>query len=191
MDDSTIAEILRQIDERHVADPDGREMTYACKMSHWLLQLEPAPSPELRIAVRAQHLERWHWPRSEFPDGRAGYLAWRGHAAMQQARVVSTIVREQCPGIMGESVADRVGALVTKAHLVDDCDTQTLEDCACLVFLEFELERFRCGRGKDKDLVRILARSLGKMSPGARELALEIGLTDAGRTKVHEALARL
>ena len=88
-------------------------------------------------------------------------------------------------------VSARVVALVTKSDLHNDMEAQTLEDCACLVFLEFELERFRNGRGKDKDLVRILARSLGKMSPAARELALEIGLSDASREHVQEALALL
>jgi hypothetical protein len=31
----------------------------------------------LKIAARAQHIERWTVPRSSYPEGRIAYLTWR------------------------------------------------------------------------------------------------------------------
>ena len=71
------------IDAAHTADPkrtaDGRpaELVYAERMETWVVRLVPEASSLLRLAARCQHLERWSVPRTTFPEGKAGYLAWR------------------------------------------------------------------------------------------------------------------
>ena len=79
------------IDAAHAADPkhaaDGRpaELVYAERMEGWVVRLDPAASPLLRLAARCQHLERWSVPRDSFPLGKPGYLAWRRSLYVKQA----------------------------------------------------------------------------------------------------------
>ncbi len=77
---------IARIDEANAEDPnrefvDGAArpaaLVYAERMTGWLERLAPEASEPLRIAARAQHIERWTIPRAEFPDGREGYLRWR------------------------------------------------------------------------------------------------------------------
>ena len=44
------------------------ELAYSMWLTDWVQQLEPAPSEELRIVARGQHVERWKSPRSSFPE---------------------------------------------------------------------------------------------------------------------------
>ena len=45
-----------------------------------------------RVAARAHHLRRWALPRSDYPEGRAGYLRWRTAQAKRHAAEVAEIV---------------------------------------------------------------------------------------------------
>src|SRR3954469_21586673 len=79
------------IDSAHSVDPnramDGTpaELAYADRMEHWVGRLVPNAPPLLRLAARCQHLERWTVPRATFPDGKAGYFAWRKSLYRKQA----------------------------------------------------------------------------------------------------------
>jgi len=64
----------------------------------------------------------------------------------------------------------RVGALVRKERLKRDPEAQTLEDIACIVFLEFYAEAFMQKTDDDK-LAGILAKTWGKMSSLGHEHA--------------------
>ncbi|NJN51246.1 MAG: DUF4202 domain-containing protein [Gammaproteobacteria bacterium] len=162
---SSIEGIIAAIDDLHRRDPIGAELGYAQRMSHWLMELDSDPSPALVIAVRAQHLKRWECPRSEFPAGRAGYLRWRRNAAAHHARLVTQLLETF---ESDRALIDRVGALVEKR--CRDRDGQTLEDCACLVFLETRLADFRDEHAAP-DVARILGKAWQKMSSAARALA--------------------
>src|SRR5207237_8811472 len=105
----------------------------------WLDRLEPAASEALRLAVRCQHLRRWVIPRSTFPMTRAGYHQWRTTLARFHADEAAKVLGDA--GYDDATVA-RVRALVRKEGLKTDPETQTLEDVACLVFLEDELADF-------------------------------------------------
>src|SRR5690606_13295164 len=138
-----------------------------------------------QIAVRAQHLQRWQVPRKEYPEGRAGYLAWRRDQGRRAGETAAGIMRES--GYSAED-AERVAQMIRKQGLGRDAGAQAVEDCACLVFLENYFADF--SRQVERDhLVDIVRKTWKKMSPRARELALLLPMADEARAVVEEALA--
>ena len=176
--------VLAEIDQRHGADPAGRELAYAEAMTRHLTSLVEKPSDALHVAVRAQHFERWRYPRSDYPAGRRGYLRWRTDAARRQADAVGTLLASH--GVDDDTAA-RVHALMMKRNRARDPESQALEDCACLVFLETELERFASGR-EPAQLTGILRRTWRKMSAAGRRRALNLPLDASSRALLERAL---
>jgi hypothetical protein len=162
-----------------------KELVYAQRMTSWLERVEPRASEVLRLAARAQHLCRWRLPRSEYPDGRQGYLSWRRDCAELHARLAAEILADV--GYDERDVA-RVCDLLRKRGLPHDAEALALEDTACLVFLEHELARF-ARRRDEPELVRILERTWRKMSPRGRALALALDLEPSARALVEKATA--
>jgi len=122
--------------------------------------------------VRGQHVERWLTPRRDYPDGRAGYLAWRNAAKRRHAERVAEIMG----GCRYDDAAiDRAGALVRKERLRADAEAQTLEDVACLVFLRHYAANFAAKHPEEK-VLDILVKTQRKMSPLSRAQALDFGL---------------
>ncbi|MCZ7684043.1 MAG: DUF4202 domain-containing protein [Sandaracinaceae bacterium] len=184
---------LAALDALHAEDPeqvelDGApvpaELLYARRMTAALAQLTTEPSEELRLAVRAQHLCRWRLPRSSYPDGKAGYHAWRREEARRHAELAAATLREAG---YGEDAVLRVGALIQKKDLSRDPAAQAVEDAACLVFLEHYAEAFARGR-HEAQLVDIVQKTWRKMSPRARELAHALPLAGGVRALVLRAL---
>lgn len=183
---------IERFDAVHAADPrcdnvdSSRpyELAYAERMSQWLERLAPDASEPLRLAVRAQHLGRWRLPRDTFPAGRAGYHRWRREQANRQADAAAAILAE-----VGYEAAirERVAALIRKEGLRHDPETQTLEDCACLVFLQYYFSDFapRHDEGRVQVIVR---KTWNKMSALAREQALMLPLGEAERAVIERAL---
>jgi len=78
---------IELIDAANRADPnqeaaaDGvmwpKELLYSQRMSEMLERYAPESDDVMKLAVRAQHIERWKSPRSDYPEGRQGYLKWR------------------------------------------------------------------------------------------------------------------
>jgi len=166
-----------------VAEPG--ELVYGRRMSAWLERLEPAASEPLRIAVRAQHIQRWKIPRASYPDGRAGYKRWRSELGRMHAELAARIAGDAG---YDPAACTRVHDLVQKRRLHSDVEAQTLEDCACLVFLEHHFAGFspKHDRAKVVDIVR---KTWAKMSERGRAAALTLPLGDAERGLVAEALA--
>ncbi|KAJ5762204.1 uncharacterized protein N7511_005586 [Penicillium nucicola] len=176
---------LSQIDAAHSEDPRQHEtptgpipyeLHYAQKMTKYLETLNPHADELLRLAIRAQHLRRWEVPRDSYPMTKIGYHSWRAGLQRRQAEIVQGI----CVG-NGYSVeeAERVGEMVKKTDLKKgDADTQTLEDVACLVFLDDQFDRFERELGDEGKMVDILRKTWGKMSERGREEALKISLSD-------------
>ncbi|KAL4875829.1 hypothetical protein BJY04DRAFT_211047 [Aspergillus karnatakaensis] len=195
---SAFEKTLALIDAAHAQDPTlttppdstspiPYELHYANKMTKYLSLRLPAASPTLRLAVRAQHLKRWEVPRTDFPATKLGYHSWRTHLAKRQAEIAKSLCLE---GGMGEEVGDRVAQLVRKEGLKggEDEEVQALEDVACLVFLEDQLEGFQEGYEEEK-VIGILRRTWAKMSERGRELALEMELGGRSKELVQKALA--
>lgn len=92
----------------------------------------------------------------------------------------------------GDDETRRVGALVRKEDLrAGDAETQVLEDVACLVFLDDQLEGFAGAKGAEygeEKMLGILRKTWAKMSTRGRELALGIEIGDEG---VRELVGRV
>lgn len=173
---------------------DGRSMgaalRYAMRMSACLATLVPDASDALVLAVRAQHLGRFRLPRSSYPEGRVGYLSWRTEQARRHAALATEIIVGA--GLPSE-LADRVASIVQKKKRSSDPESQALEDCACLVFLEHELDDFAWPEGgahrSDEELIPIVQKTWNKMSEAAHQRALGLSLSERGTALVQRALA--
>lgn len=188
------ASAIERIDALNRQDPNretwqGRsypkELLYGERMSGWLERLEPQASEALRLAVRAQHLARFRVLRSEFPQGRRGYLDWRRACMRMHAGLAAELLREVG---YGEETIARVEDLIMKRRLKLDPESQLLEDAACLVFLESYLAEF-APRQREEKMVEILRKTWRKMSPRARQVALALELEPAARRLVERAVA--
>ena len=85
--------------------------------------------------------------------------------------------------------ADRAAAMVRKDNLRFDPEVQLLEDCACLVFLQYEFADFAAPH-PDEKVIDILAKSWAKMSERARAEAVKLNLPDHLAPLVQQAVAR-
>lgn len=185
--------VFNALDDLHRDDPktveiqdttEPAELVYARRMTAWLAQLQSEPSEPLRLAVRAQHLERWQVPRTDYPDGRTGYLTWRRD---QGKRAGETAARLMIEAGYSEDDAERTANIINKKGLKRDAEVQTLEDCACLAFLENYFADFSHTIERER-MIRIVQKTWRKMSPRAHKLALELPMSEASSAIVNEAL---
>jgi len=180
---------LAAIDAANARDPDvtggaPAALLYGQRMSAELDRLFPdAPEP-LRIAARGQHIERWVLRRADYPEGRAGYLQWRGDLARHHAARVAGIMAEAG---YGADEIDRAGRMIRKEGIKRDAEVQALEDVICFVFLRWYFAPFSGTQDPDK-LDRIVTRTARKMSADARARALaEFDLPEALAARFREA----
>ena len=184
---------VEAIDRANSEDPrtqeaDGRtwpqEVLYSRRMTDWVARLAPGASEELRLAVRAQHFRRWEVPRSTYPEGRLGYLRWRKDLKKIHADKLAAIMRDAG---YGDASIEKAGTLILRKETARDPEGQTLEDAACLVFLQFEFAEF-AAKTDDAKVIDILRKTWRKMSATARETALGLELGDRERGLVGRAL---
>jgi Domain of unknown function (DUF4202) len=117
-----------------------------------------------------------------------GYKRWRSDLARMHGQLAGEICAE-CGYREGEVA--RVRDLVMKKGIKRDPEAQTIEDVACLVFVEHYFADFARKHERDK-LVDIVARTLGKMSERGRAAAGELvgGLPPELVGVVTDAIAR-
>jgi hypothetical protein len=154
-------------------------------MSRWLDAIAPEAGDALKIAARAQHIERWKSPRDAFPEGRTGYLQWRKDLQRFHATRTAEILGQTG---YDRATIDRVQSLLMKRNLKSDADAQTLEDVICLVFLESYFGDFSAKHEDDK-VVDIVRKTWKKMSPRGHEAALKLALPPRAQRLVERALA--
>ncbi|WP_043532247.1 DUF4202 domain-containing protein [Litchfieldella xinjiangensis] len=185
---------MARLDALHAEDPrrveiDGatiaHELLYAQRMSEWLARVAPQASEALRLAVRAQHLQRWKIPRDDYSRDRPGYLMWRRDLGRRQAERAAQVLAEVG---YDEVTRERVSGYIRKENLRRDEDTQALEDTACLVFLHYYFADFANQHDEDK-LIRIVRKTWNKMSPRGHELAATIPLAPEHQALLERALA--
>ena len=173
---------INAIDQANQQDPnreeiDGeslpREYAYSLHMTRWLFELEPEPSERMQIACRAQHIERWTMPRSDYGEGRKNYYQWRQACGRMHGRRAAEIMAK-CGYPQAE--CERVETILTKRKLREDEDTQLLEDVACMVFLErYFAQFFEDNPDYDKEKwLRIVRRTWAKMTPRGHSAALKL-----------------
>lgn len=190
MNTARLEAVLTAIDAANAADPrrtgtnEPVELVYGRRMSAALDMLAPHASELLRIAARGQHVERWTSPRDSYPKDRVGYLKWRTALKDFHARRVGELMA--AAGYDEDAVA-RVGGLLRKERLKYDSEAQTLEDVACIVFLENYFAEFSEHYDKDK-VVGILRKTWTKMSPEGQAAALGLDLPARAMDLVKAAL---
>lgn len=192
-DSGAVAESRRAIDAANATDPreHGYEplaLVQGRKAEEWVVRLDPDASSALRLAARAHHLRRWELPRSDYPEGRAGYLRWRRAQRVRHGQDLTAILHRT--GVDG-SVAARAAQIVTKKGLGSDPEVQAFEDAVSLTFLETELHSVLGRLDDDTKAVDIVAKTLAKMSPAGRDQAVEVaaGLAEHSRRVFSEAVS--
>ncbi len=184
---------LRLIDEANSEDPNTesfegedypKELLYSMRMTKWLETIESQASEALRLAVRSQHIRRWEIPRSEYPLGRKGYHQWRTRLYDYHGEKAAEILKKV--GYDEETIA-RVRKLLKKKGLRSNPETQTLEDVACLVFLESYFWDFSRLHDEEK-IIGILRKTWVKMSARGQEAARELSLNAGAEALLNKAL---
>jgi hypothetical protein len=175
-------------DPRLDKGPDGKEipyeLLYAQRMTDMIDRFAPGASEAAKLAVRAQHIQRWKTPRNSYPMDRNGYLQWRTGLYKFHAETAGRLMKEA--GYDDETI-EQVKTAVGKKGLKVNPDTQLLEDIADLVFIEHYMLAFagqKPGYSEEKWL-EIIRKTWKKMSPAAHEFAL------AGKIKLPEPLVPL
>jgi hypothetical protein len=188
-DQKRFAATLAAFDVANAEDPNldegqPKELLYAQRMSAMLARFAPNASEVARLAVRAQHIQRWQTPRASYPMDRQGYLQWRTGLYKFHAETAGRIMADN--GYDAETI-DQVKAAVGKKALKVNPDTQLLEDITDLVFLEHYLAGF-AARHPDYDeakWIEIIRKTWQKMSQQARDFVL------AGKVSLPETLTPL
>jgi hypothetical protein len=159
----------------HREDPHGAAERYHETLVSYLRELRESPPEALLLAGWCQHVRRWSIPRDAYPRTTAGYRRWRSELGRRHAETARELALE-----VGypEEIAARAGEIILHKALARDPDGMTLEDAACLTFLELEAEGFaeaharRVGAADASEVVAILKKTWGKMSDRGREVAL-------------------
>lgn len=170
---------IELFDAANAADPNQslvggrqipRELLYAKRMSAMLHRFAPEADEAVQLAVRAQHIERWKIPRSEYAMTRAGYFRWRTTLYGFHAGRAAELMR--AAGYDEDMIA-RVASMLGKKDLADPA-TQMMEDVAALVFIESYLTDF-AAQHPEYDEVKwlgIITKTWHKMSPQGQAFAL-------------------
>jgi hypothetical protein len=146
---------------------------YAQRLSEMLARYAPGASEALNLATRAQHIQRWVSPRSDYPMTKQGYMQWRSNLKKHHAEVASKVMQEH--GYDAEAIL-QVASLLQKENLRANADTQTLEDVIVLAFLEHDLDAFvtKYSDYSEEKFLTILRKSYMKMSDKGRAAALSL-----------------
>ena len=187
------------IDAANNADPnrvtaDGRdwpkELLYSERMSDMLERYKPLADDVMKLAIRAQHIERWKSSRQDYPQGRIGYLQWRKDLYKIQASRAAELMAEAG---YDQAERDRAWQAVAKKNIKGNPDTQMLEDVTDLVFMEHYMLEF-VAKHPDYDELKwleIIRKTWLKMSPDAQQFALSgaIQLPESLAPLVHKAVS--
>lgn len=181
------------IDAANSADPNQvtaegkewpKELLYSERMSDMLERYKPDADDAMKLAIRAQHIERWKSPRNAYPMDRIGYLQWRKDLYKIQANRAAELMLQAG---FDEAEVERARNAVAKKNLKGNPDTQLLEDVTDLVFMEHYMLEF-VGKHPDyseEKWVEIIQKTWNKMSSNAHQFAL------SGAIKLPEPLVPL
>lgn len=192
-DRSRYEDAFERFDQANLEDPDRltldglsqpKALVYAVRMTDRLTQFAPEASEPLRLAARCQHIRRWTIPRAKFPAGRTGYRLWRKTLSVFHAKTAADILRTVG---YDEATVSRVETLLRKDNLKSDQEVQTLEDVACLVFLEHYLSDFTSNRD-ETTVIDVLGKTWRKMSERGRVAALALDISVDLKTLVTRAV---
>jgi hypothetical protein len=193
MNTSLYQAAIAAFDKANAEDPnsevvDGKEvpkeLLYAQRMTEMQERFAPDASEAVKLACRAQHIQRWKSARSDYPMDKKGYMLWRTNLYKFHAETAGRLMKEV--GYDDEMI-DRVKTIVGKKDLKSNPETQLMEDVVDLCFIEHYMLHF-AQQKPDYDEAKwilIIKKTWDKMSDSAHAFAL------AGKIKLPEALVPL
>ncbi len=193
MSDQMFEKAVALMDEANSQDPnkdtaDGKEwpkeLLYSHRMAEMIQRFKPQADDAMKLAVRAQHIQRWKSARSDYPEGRTGYLQWRTHLYKFHADTAGEILAQAG---YDENFIDRVKKAVSKKAIKVNADSQLLEDIADLVFMEHYMLDFanKHPEYSEEKWIEIIQKTWKKMSNDAQDFTL------AGKVTLPEPLVPL
>lgn len=161
-----------------------KELLYAQRMTEMQERYAPETSEAVKLAVRAQHIQRWKIPRSDYTMDKPGYMLWRTTLYKFHAETAGNLMKDVG---YGDEMIARVKAIISKKELKTDPETQMMEDIVDLVFIEHYMIGFATSHPEydEAKWILIIKKTWNKMSARAHEFAL------AGKIKLPEALVPL
>jgi len=175
-------------DPRQDVDAEGkpvpRELLYGQRMNEMIARYAPEADDAVRLAVRAQHIQRWKTPRENYPMTRDGYLQWRTGLYKFHAETAGRLAKEAG---YDDATVERIKQAVGKRGLKVNADTQMLEDVTDLVFIEHYMLGFagKHAEYSEEKWLDIIRKTWKKMSERAHAFAL------SGQLKLPEPLVPL
>lgn len=195
MQSDSYLNVIDEIDRLNSQDPNiervegndvAKELLYSQRMSAMLDEFEPKASESLRIATRAQHIQRWTIPRDSYSMDRKGYLVWRTELKKFHGNLTGTLMRKV--GYSYEEI-QRVDDLINKRRLKSDSETQTLEDVICLVFLKYYFDDFIEKHAQEPEkIIDIIQKTWRKMSDKGHVAALDLPHSEKALRLITQAL---
>ena len=185
MSQQKLDKAIELIDAANSEDPnmdssDGKEMPkellYSQRMTDMQQRYVPDADDAIKLALRAQHIQRWKSPRSDYPMNKKGYHLWRTNLYKFHADTAGELLAQA--GYDEDSIA-RVKMAVGKKSLKSNPDTQILEDVTALVFIEHYMLAFaeKHPEYSEEKWIDIIKKTWRKMSENAHEFALSGKIT--------------
>jgi len=152
-----------------------KELLYARRMTEMIGRFAPEASEVAQLAVRAQHIQRWTVPRSNYPLGKPGYFAWRTGLYRFHAETAGKLMQQAG---YDEATVEQVKAAVGKQDIKANPDTQLLEDVTGLVFIEHYMQGFAGQHAEysEEKWLDIIRKTWNKMSAAAHVFATSGGI---------------
>jgi hypothetical protein len=181
------------IDAANSEDPnmesaDGKEwpkeLLYSYRMTDMLERFAPEADEAMKLAIRAQHIQRWKSPRDAYPMDRIGYLKWRKDLYKFHANTAGQLLEQAG---YGKDVIERVNNAVAKRNISSNPDTRLVEDISALVFIEHYMQEFadKHPEYSEEKWLDIIRKTWKKMTDRGHDFAL------SGSLKLPEPLVPL
>ena len=154
---------------------EPKELLYARRMTDMIGRFAPDASEVAQLAVRAQHIQRWLVPRSNYPLGKPGYFAWRTGLYRFHAETAGKLMQQAG---YAEAMIEQVKTAVSKQGIKTNPDTQMLEDVTSLVFIESYMLGFAGQHAEytEEKWLDIIRKTWRKMSADAHAFATSGGI---------------
>ncbi len=153
-----------------------KELLYGHRMSGMQQRYAPDCDDTMKLALRAQHIQRWKYPRDEYPMDRKGYHLWRTNLYTFHADTAAALLLKAG---YDDAFINRVKIAVSKKSLKSNPDTQLLEDVSALVFIEHYMLAFveKHPEYDEEKWILIIQRTWNKMTEKGHVFALSGSIT--------------
>ena len=185
MTQSRFEKAMALIDAANSEDPNieidngkewPKELLYSHRMSEMLERFTPDSDDPVKLAIRAQHIQRWKSPRDAYPMNREGYHKWRTDLYQLQADTAGSLMEQAG---YSEDEIERAKKMVGKRGIKSNPDTQLLEDVTDLVFIEHYMLDFATKHPEydEEKWLDIIRKTWRKMSEQGQQFALSGKIT--------------